>query len=139
MNTAAAIEQLEREQAAIEEEIERFALQAVQLGASEALAESLRSLIVDISMHFGFEESLMSEGGYAGFESHHRQHLAMMIELGLLLDRVEEAQAGTQLARSVDFIGQWYREHIAQSDRALFGWLAQRAGQGEAAVPPAPT
>ncbi|MCX8087014.1 MAG: hemerythrin family protein [Rhodocyclaceae bacterium] len=139
MKMAAALEQLEREHAAIAAAIERFALQAVQLGAGEELAESLRSLIVEISMHFGFEESLMGEGGYAGFEPHHRQHLAMMIELGLMLDRVEETQAGTQLARNVDFIGQWHREHIEQADRALFEWLAQRAELEKAAVPPAPT
>jgi hemerythrin len=67
----------------------------------------------------------MEVGDYADFDHHRRQHLAMMTELGLLLDRLEEAQEiGIALLRDVDFLHTLYRRHGESSDSKLEEWLA---------------
>lgn len=91
----------------------------------DGIVDAMRDLLMDMSMHFGYEESLMTVGGYAEFDHHRRQHLAMMTELGLLLDRLEEApEIGTALLRDVDFLHTLYRTHVESSDSKLDAWLA---------------
>jgi len=87
------------------------------------IVDSLLGVITGIGMHFGFEEAVMQDAGYADFEHHRRQHLGIMTELGLLLDRLENNNAAADLARGADFLFHWYREHIANSDQALEAWL----------------
>lgn len=120
-------EQLGREHAALVVQLDRFAHLLFDPAGRVQVEDSLRELLIDIGMHFGFEESLMEDGGYADFEHHRRQHLGIMTELGLLLDRVEAAVDAGEVARGADFLAQWYREHVAHSDRALLAWLASRA------------
>jgi len=91
------------------------------------LADALLALIADISMHFGFEEGVMLDGGYADFEHHRRQHLAIVTELGLLLDRVKAGLDVAEVVRSADFVSHWYQQHIDHSDRLLEDWLEGEA------------
>ena len=93
----------------------------------ELVADSLLAVISAIGMHFGFEEAAMQDADYVDFEHHRRQHLGIMTELGLLLDRLEDRSAAADLARGADFLFLWYREHIANSDQALEAWLNSRA------------
>ncbi len=88
-----------------------------------ATAESLMRVITEISMHFGFEESLMEAGAYAEFDHHRRQHLGIMTELGLMIDRLESDKGLSELARGADFLLHWYQQHIANSDCAFEAWL----------------
>ncbi len=92
-----------------------------------ATAESLMSVITEVSMHFGFEESLMEAGAYVEFDHHRRQHLGIMTELGLMIDRLESGMGLSELARGVDFLLHWYEQHIASSDCALEAWLRSRS------------
>lgn len=115
--------------AALAANLDSFAAQIFDYGHREAVAEMLRGLLVDVGMHFGYEEALMIEGGYPEFAHHRRQHVALMTELGQLLDRVEEMADPTGVARSVDFLAHWYRQHLAHSDAALEAWLAERFGE----------
>ena len=78
-------------------------------------------------MHFGFEELVMQEQGYAEFEQHRRQHVGLMTELAQLLDKVEDMVDSSKAARGIDFITHWYRQHLAHSDAALEAWLAAPA------------
>jgi hemerythrin len=91
-----------------------------------ATVESLMEVIVEIGMHFGFEESLMETGAYTEFDHHRRQHLGIMTELGLMVDRLERNQSLTELARGADFLLHWYQQHIAGSDALLEAWLLSR-------------
>lgn len=126
MNRMEALDQLRQEHATVDAEIERFAARLCDPASREDPAEGLRTLLIDIGMHFGFEEALMYEGSYADFEHHRRQHHGLMIELGLLLDRIEDAESPSLLARNADFIGQWYRQHVDHADRPLMDWLSSR-------------
>jgi hemerythrin-like metal-binding protein len=93
-----------------------------------ATAESLMRVITEISMHFGFEESLMEAGAYAEFDHHRRQHLGIMTELGLMIDRLESGLGLPELARGGDFLLHWYEQHFASSDCAFQAWLRLRSG-----------
>lgn len=89
-----------------------------------AMCGAVRDLIDAIGMHFGYEESLMAVRAYPEFNHHRRQHLALMIELGLLLDRFEDAKRlDNNLLRCADFLTEWYRRHEAASDRPMIDWL----------------
>jgi hemerythrin-like metal-binding protein len=127
MRTETVRDQLDAEHAALFVQLESFAQQLFDPAQRVQAGDSLRELLIGIGMHFGFEESLMDEGGYAEFEHHRRQHLGIMTELGLLLDRVETTDDPAGAARSADLLAQWYREHVAHSDRALLDWLASRS------------
>jgi hemerythrin len=105
--------------------LESFSLKVHAGTDHESIVDAMRDLLMDMSMHFGYEESLMEVGGYVDFDYHRRQHLAMMTELGLLLDRLEEAQEiGIALLRDVDFLHTLYRLHGESSDSKLEEWLA---------------
>ncbi|MDP1525212.1 MAG: hemerythrin domain-containing protein [Rhodocyclaceae bacterium] len=106
------------------DEFSRLLYAADQRAATQ---ESLVSLIVEIGMHFGFEESLMEAGDYAEFDHHRRQHLGIMTELGLMVDRLESGLGLSELARGVDFLRHWYEQHMDSSDCALEAWLRLRS------------
>lgn len=109
--------------AALTEELERFAGLSFDFAHREAAAASLRQLLMDVGMHFGYEEALMAEGDYPEFAHHRRQHVAIMTEFGQLLDRIEEMADPRGVARGADFLGQWYHQHVAHSDATLESWL----------------
>lgn len=117
-------EALDRQHGIIEFRLEGFALK-VHSGADQAaILDAMRDMLVDMSMHFGYEESLMDVGGYPDIDHHRRQHLAMMTELGLLLDRIENtAKLDNSLMRSVDFLAKMYLRHVAVGDQTLYAWL----------------
>lgn len=116
---------IQKQHEIIDFRLENFARKVHAGTDHDGIVDAMRDLLMDMSMHFGYEESLMTVGGYAEFDHHRRQHLAMMTELGLLLDRLEEAQEiGTALLRDVDFLHTLYRTHAESSDRKLDQWLA---------------
>jgi hemerythrin-like metal-binding protein len=126
LRTETVRDRIDEEHAALLVQLENFAQQLFDPACVTQVEDSLRELLIGIGMHFGFEESLMVEGHYAEFEHHRRQHIGIMTELGLLLDRVETANDPAGTARSADLLAEWYREHVAHSDRALLDWLVSR-------------
>lgn len=88
--------------------------------------ECLRDLVMDFGMHFGFEEALMHDSEYPGYEHHLRQHVGIMTEAGLLLDSLQDDAAATNGLRVAAFIASWYSRHFDQSDRSFIAWLGQR-------------
>ena len=117
---------LAQQREAIEARLASFTAQAHANTDPLALHDGVLELLMDMSAHFGFEESLMEAGGFASVEHHRLQHLAMMIELGLLLDRLDgAARLDHNLMRAIDFFGAWYRRHVASSDRVLNDWLPE--------------
>lgn len=121
-------ENLDREHELIDVRLEGLLLKIHSGAERQALCDAVRDLINDISMHFGYEESLMATSIYPGFDHHRRQHVALMTELGLLLDRFEDAtRFDNKLLRSADFLTEWYRRHEVASDRPLLAWLDEAA------------
>ncbi len=116
---------IQKQHESIDARLEGFTLK-VHSGASLAdIVDAMRDLLVDMSMHFGYEESLMEVGRHGEFDHHRSQHLAMMTELGLLLDRLEAAdEIGSALLRDIDFLYMLYQRHVEFSDSKLDAWLA---------------
>lgn len=126
---AAGIEEVElnRQHELLKEGFRRF-VDAVRGAARDSAQRDdacgiLRELLVEVGAHFGFEESLMAKSGYPEFDHHLRQHLSMMTELGLLLDRLAEG-ADPGVLRQIDFVNDWHQRHVDLSDRKFFAWLA---------------
>lgn len=127
MQTAAALERIYQEHVRLADQLASCAAQVFDAPASQRIAETLRELLVDLGLHFGFEESLMAEEGYADFDHHRRQHIAILTELALLLDRIGEEKDAATFARGMDFVAHWYRQHVAHGDQKLDDWLTARS------------
>lgn len=127
MPSSSALVELQGQHTRIDALLAELLGQVFDVGHREQAAESLRVLIVEMSMHFGYEESLMEAGGYPEGDHHRRQHIALVTELGLLLDRVEEMGDVGEVVRGVDFLTHWVEQHIAHSDGLLIDWLASAA------------
>jgi hemerythrin-like metal-binding protein len=126
MSAGDALDELERQHAQVERCLDAFIDTLVHAGQGARSEDALRELIAELSMHFGYEEGVMDGLGFAEFEHHRRQHMGILIELGLLLDRIEASDPAAELLRSADFLDHWYRQHIAYSDRVFVGWLQSR-------------
>lgn len=114
------------QRAAIESRLAGFTTLAHDSSDPRELHDAMLDLVMELSAHFGYEESLMEAGGFASLEHHRLQHLAMMIELGLLLDRLDNAsRLDHVLLRAIDFFAAWYRRHVVSSDRVLNDWLPE--------------
>jgi hemerythrin-like metal-binding protein len=117
--------------AAIDDRLAGFASRAHDGADLDSLHDAMLDLLMDMGSHFGFEESLMDGGGYPDLDHHRRQHLAMMTELGLLLDRLgNAARIDNELLRAIDFLAVWYGRHAASSDRTLDDWLVAQPCPG---------
>ncbi len=80
----------------------------------------LRQIFVELgdytASHFGYEESLFDEYGYAEAEEHKQQHMALLDQVLGLQMRVEhgEMDVGPEL---LEFLQHWLKHHILGSDR----------------------
>ncbi len=124
---AGELQELERQHAGVAGRLEDFVRQLFDAVQRETAVASLLALIAEMSMHFGYEEALMDAAAYPDFDHHRRQHMGLVIELGLLLDRVEAMGDPTEVARSGDFLTRWYRQHVEESDGQMLRWSASAA------------
>jgi hemerythrin-like metal-binding protein len=121
------LQRLEQQHVGVAQRLEAFAHQLFDASQREAAVIGLLDLITEMSMHFGFEEALMDGAAYPELDHHRRQHMGLVIELGLLLDRVEAMVDLTEVARSSDFLARWYRQHTEHSDGPMLRWYASVA------------
>ena len=126
MQVAAALDEIERQHTLLAGRLESCATQAFAAAAPQAAGVMLRELLVELGLHFGLEEALMVDGAYDEFDHHRRQHIGIITELALLLDRLGEADDPGAFARGMDFVANWYRQHVTHGDQALLAWLAAR-------------
>lgn len=113
-----------RQHEIIVSDLEEFTAKVYASADKQILIDLMHDLLADISMHFGYEESLMESGAYPGFDHHRRQHLGMITEIGLVLDRLANLQrADHDLLRRLDFLTEWFRRHTETNDAELIAWL----------------
>ena len=117
-------EELDRQHTQLTEGFRRFAELAHSSQRRAEAADCLRELVTLVGAHFGFEESLMMKSGFPEFDHHLRQHLGMMTELGLLLDKLKEG-TDPNIVRQAEFVTDWYQRHVDLSDRKFVSWLAR--------------
>jgi hemerythrin-like metal-binding protein len=117
-------EKIEDQHQALNRQFERLiALWADPVHAGR-IRELFCDLLVEVGMHFGFEEEAMVTVHYPAFDHHRRQHLAVMTEMGLLLDRIETMRDARSLLRGVEFLYRWFGQHVAESDVQFETWSA---------------
>jgi len=93
------------------------ALMQAQKDALDTKAiHSILSQLVDYSgYHFRTEDNYMIDNNYPLFMSHRKEHLAYINKMGELITALEKKDA--KLPQDMlDFLSNWWREHIANSD-----------------------
>ena len=114
---------LDRQHELLTESFRRFADLVHHREERTEAINYLRGLIMKVGLHFGFEESLMAKSGYPDFTHHLQQHVGMMTELGLVLDRLEN-NADSGVVRQIDLLIDWYQRHVSVSDYKFVIWMA---------------
>jgi hemerythrin-like metal-binding protein len=86
----------------------------------------LNELLQYTVTHFGFEEGLMRQIGYAQYDSHLREHQDLIRQVQVLAQH-EAGPNGPQVQELVILVRDWLTSHIMGTDRA-FGLELNRRG-----------
>jgi hemerythrin len=105
---------------------------ACNLGRGAAEVErALKFLDEYTAQHFAHEENLMSSVGYPYLESHRAAHRAFAAQLATLNKKLAEGADRDDLARRVaEMVEGWFAHHLANADRPLIRFLAERGASG---------
>ncbi|MGP8173113.1 MAG: bacteriohemerythrin [Terracidiphilus sp.] len=100
--------------------------QALARGAGrEQLREVLDRLIEFTRMHFWSEEQLMEQSAFPGLAEHRSEHHGMLAQMIQSAHRVQYGE-GARMRQLVDFLCNWFAEHIESLDRHYGVWLNER-------------
>ncbi len=93
--------------------------------AKGVLSQILDRLVQYTAVHFTYEERLMQSHGYPGLEEHKKEHRALTKQV---MDFQADFDAGRAAVtvQLLQFVRQWLRDHIAQSDQRYAPFLRQR-------------
>ena len=96
---------------------------AIQQNSSNELLSDIFDTLIDYSnTHFSYEEELLEQSGYPGFEKHKAQHKEMLRRIIELQDlwKKGEVDVGPE---TLKFLVDWLREHILKSDKEYSEYL----------------
>jgi len=100
--------------------------------ASKLTSVALRKLCDYVIEHFAAEEALMDPESYPEYDRHVQEHIEGSMRA---LDFLEAASQGhdVRLEEFLEFVVQWVRHHIEETDKTLGVFLARkRAGLTQA-------
>ena len=86
--------------------------------------EVLTELVRYANNHFSTEEQLMKQAGYPGSWEHEKSHLEFREKLARLAGTIMQGHAGGWDSL-LDFVHQWWRNHIMGDDREVFLFYRQ--------------
>jgi len=92
-----------------------------------ALDELLSQLLAHTKSHFTYEEQLMSQYNYPGYEAHKSEHSRLMQHLVDLTDRYKNGELLLSFAVVLELKG-WAVVHIEKSDKPLGTFLNNQKG-----------
>ena len=99
---------------------------AVDYSTGEEFERECLAAVVDYTRtHFVYEEGLMNEYGYPGFEAHKAQHQNMINNVEDLLADYEEHPERT-MKNALDFLKQWLIRHINGTDKQYSEFLLSK-------------
>ncbi|MDO8836631.1 MAG: bacteriohemerythrin [Vicinamibacterales bacterium] len=102
---------------------------AMQQGRGKtAVCAVLDGLVSYTQYHFGAEEKLMMDSGYAGSERHRQEHVAFVKKLVDLRDAHRQGQLGLSIT-VMSFLSDWLSTHIMGTDRQYVPHLAPKAAR----------
>jgi len=97
-------------------------------GADKTVLDGLLSQLLEhTKVHFSYEEKLMSQYKYPGFESHKSEHNRLMQHLADLFERYTNGELLLSFAVILELKG-WAMVHIEKSDKPLGAFLNRRKG-----------
>jgi hemerythrin len=97
-------------------------------GADRAALDGLLSQLLEHTRaHFAYEEQLMSQYNYPGYEAHKTEHNRLMRHLEDLVERYTNGELLLSFAVVLELKG-WAVVHIEKSDKPLGAFLNNREG-----------
>ena len=97
-------------------------------GADRAALDGLLSQLLEHTRtHFAYEEQLMSQYNYPGYEAHKSEHNRLMQHLVDLAERYKNGELLLSFAVVLELKG-WAAVHIETSDKPLGAFLNNRKG-----------
>ena len=82
----------------------------------------LERLVEFTGMHFACEESLLERHSYPGLQVHRAEHQRLLAEIAQALERIQHGREG-DLQPLLDFLHNWYVDHVEKQDRPYGEWL----------------
>jgi len=102
--------------------------QTMLQGADKATLDGLLSQLLEHTRtHFAYEEQLMSQHGYPGYEAHKSEHNRLLQHLEDLAGRYTNGDLLLSFAVMLELKG-WAVVHIEKSDKPLGAFLGNRKG-----------
>lgn len=97
-------------------------------GAEKAARDSLLSQLLEgMRNHCAYEEQLMTEYGYPGYEAHKSEHDRLAHNLGDLIERYRNGELVLSIAVVME-LNCWAKIHIEKSDMPLGVFLLEQKG-----------
>ena len=93
-----------------------------------AVETALRALMRYAQLHFAREQAVMRRCGFPGLAGHIESHGAFKEKLKAEIDRFEANPAANTAATRealIAFLGDWWKRHISQDDRAYKPFIEQ--------------
>lgn len=84
--------------------------------------EAMDELVAYTKVHFGYEEKLMEENGYPGFEAHKAQHEIMIKKVDEVLAEYHK-DPDAAMSNAVNFLRDWLVNHINGTDKQYSAFL----------------
>ena len=98
---------------------------AISAGAPRSiLSNALGQLIQSTKNHFAHEEHLFEQTIYPDAEAHRLEHLNTSAWLAEIRRKYDEGISGISL-ETVDYLKDWFFDHILGSDRRYSTWLRE--------------
>jgi hemerythrin-like metal-binding protein len=95
-------------------------------GKPEALKSVSDDLVSYTRYHFGYEEKMLAQAGYAELEEHKRKHRAMVTQVEGFASEITSGRTSVPL-RLKSFLKDWLTRHIMETDQRYSDHLAGRA------------
>lgn len=118
------VEEIDEQHKMLFELVNRLFQAAVKREDQQLTVEVLQSLVNYTKTHFGLEERLLEESGYAGLSGHREDHLRFIDKVNDIAQRfhVEDRSVTFEL---INFLRNWLQNHIRQSDMEYAAHLAR--------------
>lgn len=73
-------------------------------------------ILEEVLSHFAFEEQIMLNIGYQGYNEHKTHHNNLLNDAQLILSELEEAECAEDAIASVNFLRHMIMKHISEQD-----------------------
>jgi hemerythrin-like metal-binding protein len=93
--------------------------------AKDVLLKIIRGLVAYTSEHFGYEEKLFVENGYADSREHKKEHSEFIAKISDFQEKYEGGKL-TLSMEMLSFLKDWLLNHIAGTDQKYSAFLVEK-------------